>query len=190
MDVYTALRDRRSINTMDGRMPPRETVQRLLDAAIWAPNHHLTEPWRFHIIAGTARESVGNAIGDRLEFELDMNDPSCVGEVKGARRNLLRAPVVIAVSHVRATDPTTDLEDYAACCCAVQNLLLAAHADGLASKWRTGALCEYAATREVLKLGDDDRLVGFIYLGYPSPNAPPDQRERTVPDVSWLGWDS
>ena len=189
MDVYTALRERRSISALDSRVPPRDVVQRLLDVAVWAPNHHLTEPWRFHVIARDARQSTGEAIAKRLEGELDSDDPACAGEIKGARTKFLRAPVVIVVSQVRSEDQVTDLEDYAACSCAVQNLMLAAHAEGLATKWRTGAMCEYAATRDVLELGNDDRLVGFIYVGYPASSVPPDERQRTDPDVAWLGWD-
>ena len=188
MDTLTALRDRRSINALTADVPSQATIQRLLDVAVWAPNHHMTEPWRFHVLAGDARRAVGEAISDGLRTELDASDPVAAGEIKGARAKLLRAPVVIVVSHPRADDPVTDLEDYAACCCAVQNLLLAAHAEGLAAKWRTGAMCEFAATRQALGLGVTDRLVGFIYLGYPSPNAPPDTRERAAPEVAWLGW--
>ncbi len=189
MDILTALRDRRSINALTADVPPRATIQRLLDLAVWAPNHHMTEPWRFHVITGDARQAVGEAISDGLCTEIDANDPVAAGEIKGARAKFLRAPVVIVVSQPRADDPVTDLEDYAACCCAVQNMLLAAHGEGLAAKWRTGAICEYAATRQALGLGATDRLVGFIYLGYPSANAPPDKRVRAVPDTAWLGWD-
>ena len=189
MDILTALRDRRSINALTADVPPRATIQRLLDLAVWAPNHHMTEPWRFQVIAGDARQAIGEAISDGLRTELDANDPVAAGEIKGARAKFLRAPVVIVVSQPRADDPVTDLEDYAACCCAVQNMLLAAHAEGLAAKWRTGAICEYAATRQALSLGATDRLVGFIYLGFPSPSAPPDQRVRAAPDTAWLGWD-
>ncbi len=189
MDTLTALRDRRSINALTSDVPSQAAIQRLIDAAVWAPNHRMTEPWRFHVLAGDARRTVGEAISDGLRDELDANDPVAAGEIKGARAKLMRAPVVIVVSHPRADDPVMDLEDYAACCCAVQNMLLAAHAEGLGAKWRTGAMCEFVATRKALGLGDTDRLVGFIYLGYPSPNAPPDTRERATPDVDWLGWD-
>lgn len=184
-----ALRERRSISALDSSVPPRAAIQRLLDVAVWAPNHHLTEPWRFHVIAGDSRKSMGEAIANRLCNELDMADPACAGEIKGTRTKFMRAPVVIVVSHVRSGDPIADLEDYAACSCAVQNLMVAAHAEGLATKWRTGAICEYAATREVLKLGSNDRLVGFVYIGYPAPSAPPDERARAAPEVAWLGWD-
>ncbi len=189
MDILTALRDRRSINALTADVPPRATIQRLLDLAIWAPNHHMTEPWRFQVIAGDARQAIGEAISDGLRTEIDANDPVAAGEIKGARAKFLRAPVVIVISQPRADDPVTDLEDYAACCCAVQNMLLAAHAEGLAAKWRTGAICEYEATRQALSLGATDRLVGFIYLGYPSSNAPPDKRVRAAPETAWLGWD-
>ena len=189
MEILEALRARRSISALTGQVPSRETVQRLIDAAVWAPNHHLTEPWRFHVLAGQARQTMGEAIGDALANELDLSDPIRAGEANAARVKLERAPVVIVVSQERSPDPTVDLEDYAACCCATQNLLLAAHAEGLAAKWRTGAMARYPAALEHLGLGDDDRIVAYVYLGHPSPSAPPDKRTRSAPRVNWLGWE-
>ena len=186
MEVFEALRDRRSITALTDEEPSRETVQRLIDAAVWAPNHQLTEPWRFHVLAGQARQAMGEAIGDALANELDLSDPISAGEAKSARVKLERAPVVIVVSQERSPDPTVDLEDYAACCCATQNILLAAHAEGLAAKWRTGAMASYRAALEHLGLGEDDRIVAYIYLGHPSPIAPADKRTRKAPRINWL----
>jgi nitroreductase len=189
MDVFEALRARRSVSALTDQVPTRETVQCIIEAAVWAPNHHLTEPWRFHILAGEAREAMGDAIADALADDLDLGDPINVGEVKAARMKLRRAPVVIVVSQEGNPDPVVDRENYAACCCATQNLLLAAHAEGLAAKWRTGAMARYPAAREYLGLGDRDHIVAYVYLGYPAPSAPPDTRTREAPRINWLGWE-
>ena len=103
--------------------PPREVIERLIEAAIWAPNHHLTEPWRFHVLVGAARAAMGEAVARWLETVRDPDDPKQRGEIGAARKNLNRAPVIIVVSQLRSDDPVQDLEDYAACCCATQESL-------------------------------------------------------------------
>lgn len=189
MEVLEALRSRRSVSALTDEVPSRRIVERIIEAAIWAPNHHLTEPWRFHVLAGEARQAMGDAIADALERDRDASDPVNAGEARSARGRLSRAPVVIVVSQKGDPDPAADLEDYAACCCATQNLLLAAHAEGLAAKWRTGAMAGYPAAGEYLGLGERDRIVAYVYLGYPSASAPPDSRARTAPPLEWLGWE-
>ncbi len=189
MDVFEVLRARRSVSALTDQVPTRETVRRIIDAAVWAPNHHLTEPWRFHVLTGEARQAMGDAIADAIADDLDLGDPVAAGEVQAARVKLLRAPVVIVVSQEGNSDPVVDREDYAACCCATQNLLLAAHAEGLAAKWRTGAMARYPAAREHLGLGDSDHIVAYVYLGYPAPSAPPDTRTREPARVNWRGWE-
>lgn len=171
-------------------VPGGAVIERLLEAAVWAPNHHLTEPWRFDVLTGAARRAMGEAVARAIERDADPSDPAVRGEIKGCRTRLERAPVVIVVSQVVDADPVTALEDYASCCCATQNLMLAAHAEGLATKWRTGAMTEYPACKEYLKLRPQDRIVAYVYLGYPAPHLGPDQRTRKAPPVTWHGWET
>ena len=190
MDVETALRERRSVNALRADVPSRAVIQRILDAAVWAPNHHLTEPWRFDVLTGQARRTMGESVAQAVGRDADLNDPLVRGEIKSCRTRLERAPVVIVVSQVVDADPVTALEDYAACCCATQNLMLAAHSDGLATKWRTGAMTDYPAAKNFLGLRKEDRIVAYVYVGYPSPQTSPDNQKRTTPEVTWHGWDS
>ena len=189
MDIYTAIHGRRSVSTLAEDVPPRAVIERLINAAVWAPNHHLTEPWRFHVLRGAARSEMGAAVADRLEEELDPADSAKSGAIRSARSRLSRAPVVVVVSQNGSDDPTIDLEDYAAACCATQNLMLAAHAEGLATKWRTGDMCDYRAAKDFLGLSETDRIVAYVYVGYPAVHLAPDDRERKSPEVGWLGWD-
>lgn len=189
MDVYTAIHGRRSVSMLAEDVPPRAVIERLINAAVWAPNHHLTEPWRFHVLRGKARSEMGAAVADRLENELDADDSATPGAIRSARSRLLRAPIVVVVSQNGSDDPTVNLEDYAAACCAIQNLMLAAHAEGLATKWRTGDMCDYRAAKDFLGLSEADRIVAYVYVGYPAAHLGPDDRERKSPEVGWLGWD-
>ncbi|MBM4436668.1 MAG: nitroreductase [Actinobacteria bacterium] len=190
MDVYAVLRGRRSVSELDGRTPSQPVIQRLLQAAVWAPNHHRTEPWRFAVIAGPARQAMGEAVARSLETSLDASSPAVAGEIKSCRARLLRAPVVIVVGQVVSADPVLALEDYAACCCATQNLLLAAHAEGLAAKWRTGEMAEYDAAKTFVGLRPADRIVAYVYLGYPAASVGPDDRTRPAPPIQWHGMDA
>jgi nitroreductase len=183
-DVLAAIRERRSIAKVRPDCPPRALIERLVEAATWAPNHHLTEPWRFHVLAGEARAAMGAYIAAALQ-----RDGATTGAVEAARTKLLRAPVVVVVAQVaRPNNAERDLEDYAACCCAVQNLMLAAHAAGLASKWSTGAMAAYPAAKAFLGLAPDDRIVGYIYLGYPDMPPPDGQRRPAASLTTWHGW--
>ncbi len=175
MDVDTAIRERRTIGVFSDRPISQGEVEELIEAARWAPNHKHTEPWRFHVISGNAREEMCNAI------------LAAGGEfAKDPRGKLMRSPLFIAVTQQAVLDdPVRDQEDYAAVCCAVQNMMLAATARGLASKWSTGALAENPAAKRWLGISEQDRIVAYLYLGY----APDEMREmpaeRRPAEVIW-----
>ncbi len=178
MDVQQAIRERRTIGQFSDQPVTREQIERLLEAAVWAPNHRSTEPWRFHVVAGAAREEMAEAIAATVDE----------GRARAARSKLTRSPVFIVVSQVRhEQDPVLDLEDYAACSCATQNLLLAAHAEGLAAKWSTGKLAHYVAAKEYLGLAAIDRIVAYVYLGQAAVGGAL-ERERREPNVEWRGF--
>ena len=177
MDVDTAIRERRTIGVFSDRPVPQDVVEDLIEAARWAPNHKHTEPWRFHVVSGDAREDMCDAI---LAGGGDF--------AKDPRGKLMRSPLFVAVTQQAVPDdPIRDQEDYAAVCCAVQNMMLAATARGLATKWSTGALAENPAAKRWLGIGEQDRIVAYLYLGY----APDEMREmpaeRRPAEVVWRG---
>lgn len=181
MDVYTAIRTRRDIERFAPETPPRELIERLLDAAVWAPNHRLTEPWRFTVLAGGGRDAMADALEGWLGTQ---GAPE--GAARAARSKLLRAPVVLVVSQLASPeDPERDLEDYAACYCAIENLLLAATAEGLVGHLSTGAMTSYEGAKTYLGLRPSDRIVAYVNLGYPAPDASPKEPRRSPPQVRW-----
>jgi len=186
--VLDTIRQRRSAGTFSPAPVPRDLVEQIVEAACWAPNHHRTEPWRFSVLTGDARAALGEAIaGEVLQ---DAANPKAEAEAIGVRTKIKRSPVVIVVGQVRASaDPEVDLEDYAACCCATQNLLLAAHAAGLVSKWSTGKMVASTAAKEFIGLDSSDRIVGFVYLGYPEGASSESKRRAPEQVTRWLGWD-
>ena len=177
MDVDTAIRERRTIGVFSDRPVSAELVEELIEAGRWAPNHKHTEPWRFHVVSGQAREELCEAIlSGGGEF------------AKDPRGKLLRSPLFLVVTQQAVlNDLVRDQEDYAAVCCAVQNMMLAATARGLASKWSTGALAENAAAKRWLGIGEQDRIVAYLYLGYAPEGMREMSGERRPAEVVWRG---
>ena len=183
MDLYTAIHTRRDHgDPFAEACPPREAIERLIEAATWAPSHRRTEPWRFHVLAGEARTAMGAAVADWLAESGEGGE----GPQQAARVRLLRAPVVLVLSQVGSPDdPVRDLEDYAATCCALQNLLLAAEAEGLAAHTSTGVMVQFAGAKQYLGLEPHDRIVGYVYLGYRPEGGTPKEGTRRLAIVRW-----
>src|SRR5581483_850339 len=133
-----------------------------------APNHHLTEPWRFRVL--------GPATLERL---IAAGEPS-----EGLK--LRRAPTLVVASAVLTGDAHQNREDVLATACAVYAVLLAAHARGLASYWRTPKLLETPAGRAAVGLADGEEFVALIHLGRPVTSPPAKERKQTRDYVSFL----
>jgi nitroreductase len=184
--VLEAIRSRRSVGRVRPDPLPREVVEELIAAAVCAPNHHLTGPWRFVVLAGAARREVGEAHARAVLRERP--DLPAQGVEKEASR-LERAPVVVACCVTGSEDPLQAREDRDAVAAAVENLLLAAHARGLAAMWRTGAMAGEPEVREALGLGPGDAVVAFVYLGFPVEPAPERPERPGVGELAvWRGW--
>jgi nitroreductase len=173
-----AVRERRSIGKLGGEVKD-EQIRQLVEAALWAPNHKLTNPWTFTVLRGAARARLG-----AFWAELLRDAPLPPGVEREAflskeARKPERAPVVLVVSTRTDSDPVRALEDFAAASAAIQNLLLAAHAAGLGAIWRTGGMAYRSEINEHLGLSPSDRIVGFVYVGEPGMPAP-SSRPREV----------
>lgn len=185
--VIEAIRARRSAGRVRPDPVPRELVEEAIGAAVRAPNHHQTGPWRFVVLAGDARREVGEAhlrAVRRLRGDLPPE-----GVAKEAGR-LERAPVVVACCVVTGEDPVQAREDRDAVAAAIENMLIAAQARGLGAMWRTGTMVDEPEVREALGLGPHDAVVGFVYLGWPeTPPAPaPDTGAEVQRSTVWRGW--
>ena len=150
MELEEAIRTRRTHKAYAPQPLDRETLDELFELARWAPNHKLTNPWRFRV--------VGPAALARLKAAAD--DPI-------AAAKLDRAPTLVAVSATQSGDPVMDEEDMLAAGAAAYVVLLAAHGRGLAGYWRTPGVLRTPAGRAVLGLADDERVLGLLHLGHP-----------------------
>ena len=190
MGVLEAIRTRRSVGAVLAERPPRAAIEAILEAATWAPNHRLTEPWRFVVLAGDARRAFGAATAEaRFGPGAALGDDARAAFAAMAAKPL-RAPVVIAVAVEPTVGPkVVEIEEVAAGAAAVQNMLLAAHALGLAAIWRTGAPTYDPAVKAFFGLTPNAHLLGFVYVGYPAGAAAERPRQPHAAVTRWLGWD-
>jgi nitroreductase len=166
MDTLEAIFSRQSIGEVKPDPLPRELIEKLLCAAVQAPNHHRVRPWRFVVLTGAGRERLGEVLA-RSFAEKFPQAPASAQEKERAR--LLRAPVIIAVGVDKPSEPRiVDVENICAAAAAVENLLLAAQALGLAAKWRTGDDSRNPLVKEFLGFAADQHLIALIYLGFPA----------------------
>jgi len=191
VDVLESIAARRSLSKMRPEAPPRELIERVLQAAVHAPNHHDTQPWRFFILTNEARSQFGEVLARALARRLGEAAPNLAGLMLAERVKPMRSPVLIVVGVVsEAEDPMTRREDLQAASAALQNMLLAANALGLAAIWRTGEGAYDDSVKAHFGLQPSDEIAGILYIGYPDPSfglAPTRQRDFAS-RTEWRGW--
>lgn len=176
MDVQQALLERRTVHSLTRDPVPDAAIERALVAATHAPNHRLTFPWRFVRVGRETRQPLAD-LAVRLQTEKKGPLPP-EAETK-VRAKILDPHELIVVSVVRDPDPMIAREDYASAACAIQNIHLSLWADGVASKWGTGAPTRHPEGYALFGLDPDrDEIVGFVWVGIaakvpPAPARPP-----------------
>lgn len=185
METYEAILTRRSTARCSDRVPAKDDIEKLLEAAVRAPTHHLTQPWRFVVLAGDARDDLATAW---------MAGQSKTGkDPKGLEGKTRRAPVIIAViDHPHLDHPKViQEEEHYATGAAMQNILLAAHDMGLGAMIRTGPAAGYDEVKEYLGVQTGEVIAGLIYVGYPAPGDAERPMTRRTPAsevTEWRGW--
>src|SRR5437763_9675782 len=154
MELDEAIRTRRTHKAYRPEPVDRQTLEELFDLARWAPNHHLTNPWRFRVLGPRALERLKRAAGDLAAADAERASAAEVARVAAAK--LDRAPTLVVCSMVRSDDPVEMEEDRHATAVAAYIVLLAAHGRGLAGYWRTPDVLRTQAGREAVGLGADE----------------------------------
>lgn len=176
MQLLEGIHSRHSIGKLKSDPVPRELIETMIDAAIQAPNHHVTEPWRFFVLEGAALHEIGDVMARVLHRE---KPDASEADLEKERSKPLRAPVIIAVTSDAGKDPTETTENLFAVAAAVENLLLAAQSLGLAAQWRTGSAASAPETKEWLGVPETTSIVSLVYLGY--ADMQPKDRRRSDP---------
>jgi nitroreductase len=184
------IRRRRSIKPVDmdsGREVDRTLLVELIENATWAPNHGMTEPWKFHVFQGASRADLV-AVLQQTYRETTAPAEFREDKFKKMGENPLLANVVIAcVMERNGGSKIPEIEEIEALACAIQNLQLSATAAGLGCYWSSPPLLEAAPFREWLGLRSEDRCMGLIYLGWPkaSLNWPRSVRQPVENRIVW-----
>jgi nitroreductase len=185
MRTTDAIRDRRSVKRFTDRPITRDEIETLLAAATLAPNHRLTQPWRFYVLGPEARYAYGAALGDRKAKKIE--DPAAAramrDNVAAEHRTL---PAMIAIAVVENENPEIGQEDFAAVMMAIQNLSLAAVELGLGTHIKTGGVMSDPAARIAAGVHDGERIIAIVNIGVPAESSPAKKREPAATFTTWV----
>lgn len=185
METAAAIRARRSIKAFTDRPVSREEIESLLELAVLAPNHRLTQPWRFYVLGPAARHAYGLALGERKAKK--QPDPDAGRRLRDTVAEEHRAlPCMIVVAVVENENPEVREEDYAATMMALQNLALAAVDRGLGTHLKTGGVMQDAAAREAAGVKENERIVAVVNLGEPAEVPSAKNRQSAATVTTWV----
>ena len=187
MDAITAINKRTSVRRFRPDPVPREVVERLLECAIRAPNHKLTEPWRFAVLTGAARDRYAEIRArHRLKRYTDPSSPEALAGADKVRRESLETPLYIIAMAALSADEETREEDYAATMMGVANLMIAAESLGLGTYLKSGGVMRDPELIELVGVPEKYRIVGLVSLGYPADVEPPRRRKPAAEKTRWI----
>jgi nitroreductase len=168
VDVDDAIKTRRTHKAYGSEPVARETLEELFELARWAPNHNLTNPWRFRVLGPESLARLKAAAGEEAAAKLD------------------RAPTLVVASVVQTGDAVQDEEDYAAAAVAAYIVLLGAHARGLAGYWRTPAVLRTPGGCSAAGVPEGERVIGLLHLGPRRQEKGPPERMPPGDFVTYL----
>ncbi len=167
--VMRVIRHRRNVKQFTEKSVDPKLIEQMIEAAIWAPNHRHTEPWRFIVLPheSDARRQVAELVHDWTYKHVKNPTPKRRAQSAAQIRDeVLNIPIMMYVYSVPGHDEEVTRENYAATCCAVQNMLLAAHALGLSVGWSTGRTCKCEDVHHAIGAEPDWTVVGALAIGY------------------------
>ena len=162
MKITDAIFGRRTIHSYLDDEVPVEVLHDIVLAAHQAPNHRLTWPWRFTVVGRKTREAL-------LPTAYALKQVTAPSMKKRIRNKLLNPGALVVVTQRNCENTHQEREDYAATCCAIQNLMLAAYAKGFGTKWSTGSLTQHPDVCKVIGIDThEETVVGFVWVGIPA----------------------
>lgn len=171
MSVLDIIKARRTIGAMQDKDVSEDAINLMLEAGTWAPNHKKTEPWKFRVFTGDSRVRLGDEMERIMKQKTDhLSEEEALKKTTKAKKGPLRAPVIIAVA-VSPSGKVPEIEEISAVAASIQNMLLVAEEQGLATIWRTGEIVYQTELNDFLSLEDGDKLLGLIYVGHPNKEA-------------------
>ena len=166
MNLTEIIKDRRSVHRFQDREVSPELIIELLDAAVWAPNHHVTEPWRFILVHGDSKEKLAQTVkGIRESKETDPEKKKAIGEK--IYKKISSNPMYLIVIVKEDENPIVREDDFAAACCLLQNFSLLAWEQGIGMTWHSYGWLKDPIFREAYGIQPNERAICNMHMGYP-----------------------
>jgi nitroreductase len=181
------IKSRRTIFQFKPGPVPKDILEKVLSFGVWAPNHLLTEPWKFTVIGEQTKLTLAKRY---REIQMEKAAPHIDDEIRekigeAGFKKFMSKPTIIAVSCIQEGDEQRRREDYAATCCAMQNIQLAAWEEGVGMQWSTNPLTMEGNTYRLLGLDSNrEYIIGFAYMGYPA-EIPTPKRKPASEVIYW-----
>ena len=183
--LIDTIKNRRNTKRFQLKDVNRSDIEMLLESAIWAPNHRNTEPWRFYVVekGSSLRAEIAKDMirlrEEKSEKELDDK------QKKSIHDQISGAPSLIFVFSLSSENEEIAEENYAATCCAIQNIQLTATSLGLGVGWSTGNVAKIRNMNQILGTDEDLKIAGVLTVGYPEALVPKTRKDyETV--TKWL----
>ena len=188
VSVYEAIFGRRNVKEFTAEPVSDETLERMFSAAIWAPNHRLTDPTRFFAVRNDSplrKKIAETAWQAAYDGVANPNPDQKKRSADASSDRVLNAPAMVYVYSLSGDNEEVTQENYATSCCAVHNMALAAFAEGLSIDWSTGGLTRLPKLAETLGADEEWTMVGVVFAGKPKA-IPNTQRMSHSEVVAWL----
>lgn len=188
-EINKLVRQRRSIYPKDytGATVPEAVIEQMLENANWAPNHKLTEPWRFVVFTGAGLKALAAIQSECYKQVTSANDTFKEDRYLALQTKPLECSHIIAIGMKRDEGKRLpEWEELGAVFCAVQNMYLTATAYGVGCYLGTGGITNFEEAKSFFGLGTEDKLCGFLYVGIPKGTVPDGRRKPITDKVKWV----
>ena len=187
-ELNNLIRNRRSVfpkQFVAGKPVDDSIIKEILTNATWAPNHGQTEPWAFTVFSGEGLKKFASFQSEL--YKQTSGENFTQGNYEKLQKTPLLASHIIALCMKRTTTKRIpEVEDIEAVACAVQNIYLSVSAYGLGGYWTSGGATYKPEAKEFFGLGEEDKLLGFFYIGHVEVPSPPAKRQPLEEKVTWI----
>ncbi len=185
MSIINAIRERRSHKTFTNRPVFEDEIRALIEAAVLAPNHKMTQPWGFVVLGRRSRQRYAE-IKANWRVRDESNEEFAAARREKIIADIAGVPVAIVVTQKLSPDALRREEDYAAIFMGIQNMLLLATSMKLGSKVLTGGVMELPEMRQLVGAADDERIVAIVHVGEAADEPAAKARTPAAEKTRWL----
>jgi len=187
-EITALIKDRRTIypEFYSDRKVHKEQIDTILNSAIWAPNHGMTQPWRFKVFMDKGKQKLANFLEEMYVTHIPKERQTDIKRARMQNRPAAASAIIAVCMERQASEKIPEIEEVMAVACAVQNMYLTCTAYGLGGFWSTPKFMSLTDTNEFLGLGEKDKCLGFFYIGYSSTDWPKGQRKPIEYVTEWI----